>query len=114
MPDITEEELSYLEQRVYGGFPDTAFLLKEGFSPAEIIDMFIGAKDTKYLEAKAITYSCPCSQEDMKRKILTLGIEDLQDLARGEEGIQVECHYCDQKYHFPSAELREMIEKRAA
>ena len=40
MPGATEKTISYLEQRAGGGFPHD-LLLEEGFTPAQIIDLFL-------------------------------------------------------------------------
>ena len=38
LPGAGEEEISYLETRA-GGFPEMTYLLSEGFSPAQILDL---------------------------------------------------------------------------
>ena len=105
MPGADEETVSYLEARAGGGFPDVTFLLQEGLDPEHILDMFIGKSDITYLSANSVVYHCMCSRERMERNLITLGKKELAELAEDKKGIDLECHFCDRKYHFASEEL---------
>lgn len=110
LPNMTEENLAYLEQRTYGGFPDISYLLEEGFFPAQIMDMFMGDPNILYLEERPLSFTCDCSLERMKQVLLTVGKKDLEELAEIPEGIALECHYCNKKYKILQAEVKEMLE----
>lgn len=109
LPGAPEQTVSYLERRA-AGFPAISFLLEEGFTPAEIIDLFIGDPQTKYLELRPAGFRCTCSKERMKRNLLTLGRNDLQELAEDPEGIHLECHFCLNQYHFPQSEVESLLQ----
>lgn len=110
MPGADEKLIDYLEQRA-AGFPDTSSLLDEGFDPAELIDLFLGDPELEYLATKPLRYACNCSRERMADNLRTLGDADLQQLAADPEGIDVQCHFCDQRYHFASTEIRDIRAK---
>lgn len=110
LPNITEENLTYLEQRTYGGFPDISYLLEEGFFPAQIMDMFMGDPNILYLEERPLAFACDCSLDKMKKLLLTIGKEELETLVDIPEGITLECHYCNKKHKILQAEVKEMLE----
>lgn len=108
MPGATEKEIAYLEDRA-SGFPDITYLLEEGFSPAQIIDLFLGDPDVNYLMAAPAAFKCNCSKERLRNGLITLGKNDLQELSEDPNGIDTECHFCNSKYHFEPNEIKALI-----
>ena len=41
--------------------------------------------------------------------ILGIGRKDLESLAEDPNGIQLECHFCDKKYHFSQEAVKALI-----
>lgn len=109
MPGITEEELDYVEQRAMGGFPEISYLLNEGFTIAQVIDLFISDPDLLYLSVQKLRYYCDCSLSTMKNKLMLVGKKDLATLAKDPLGIALECHYCSKKYALSKKEIEELI-----
>lgn len=109
LPNLTEENLDYLEQRAFGGFPEISYLLEEGFKPAQFMDMFMGDPNILYLEERPVQFHCPCSRDRMFRNLMTIGKKDLQELADIPEGIQLECHYCNKKYKITQEEVQNLL-----
>lgn len=110
LPGADEETISYLENRVSGGFPDVTFLLNEGMNPEKILDMFLGDKDICFLEGRKVAYKCNCSRDRMERNLMAIGKKDLTELSEDPNGIDLECHFCDQKYHFSQEDVLGMLE----
>lgn len=110
LPDAGEDILSYIEKRA-SGFPDVTWLYEEGFTPHQIIDLFMGDPDIKYLDEKVCGYKCTCSRDRMSANLITLGKEELLDLSLNPEGVNLECHFCNTNYHFTGKNLLDMILK---
>ena len=111
LPGADEETISYLEDRVSGGFPDVTFLLQQGMNPVKILGMFLGDKEICFLEGRKVAYKCNCSRERMERNLMAIGKKDLTELSEDPNGIDLECHFCDQKYHFSQEDVRGMLEE---
>ncbi len=109
MPGATEEDIDYIEKRANGGFPDITFLMDEGFNPEKIIDMFLGDPKVCFLSGSEVSYKCNCSEEKMSRGLATLSRADLEELANDPKGIDIECHFCDRKYHFTSEDVKKLL-----
>ena len=107
MPGAGEEEISYLEGRA-SQFPDCAYLLTEGFTPAKILDLFMGDPDLEYLSGEEIGFECNCSREHMYSALATLGKDDIRELIDSGENITTECHFCGSKYEFTPDEIRKI------
>ena len=98
MPGYTEEDLDYVEKRATGGFPEITFLMEEGFSPAKILDLFLGDPGIEFTDAYPVSYHCPCSKERMSEGIAALGKAELEKLSEDPDGIETQCHFCNRKY----------------
>ena len=108
LPGADEETISYLD-RVNGGFPEVSFLLQEGMNPEKILDMFLGDKDICFLEGRKVAYKCNCSRDRMERNLMAIGKKDLTELSLDPKGIDLECHFCDQRYHFSQEDVKALI-----
>lgn len=112
LPDADDEVAAYLEKRATGGFPGVTFLLSEGMNPEKLLDMFIGDPDIRFLSGRPVQYFCSCNRARMERSLTALGEKDLRELSGDPNGIDLECHFCDAKYHFDRAEI-DAIRKNA-
>jgi molecular chaperone Hsp33 len=105
LPGAGEEEISYLEKRA-SGFPEISFLFKEGFSPAQIIDLFMGDPDLKYLDGQEVEFKCNCSRERMRSGLAALGKADLEEITKDGKPVETVCRFCNSKYVFEPGELK--------
>jgi len=109
MPGATEEDIDYVEKRANGGFPDITFLMEEGFSPAKILDLFMGDPDMAYLDGYPVSYQCNCSKDRMYGGLAALSKNEIKELSQDPKGIDTECHFCDRKYHFTPVEISKLL-----
>ncbi len=106
MPGAGKED--YIEARAKG-FPEVSYWLEEGFTPAQLQDLFMGDPEIQYLAAKPLSYACKCSRERMEANLITLG-NDLVEMASDPKGVDLVCHFCRTEYHFTSEELQKLID----
>lgn len=105
LPGAGEDEISYLEKRA-AGFPEISFLFSEGFTPAQIIDLFMGDPDLKYLDGQEVEFKCNCSRERMLSGLAALGKKDLEEITKDGKPIETVCRFCNSKFVFEPDELK--------
>ena len=105
LPGAGEDEISYLEKRA-AGFPEISFLFSEGFTPAQIIDLFMGDPDLVYLDGKEVVFKCNCSRERMLSGLAALGKSDLEEITKDGKPVETVCRFCNSKYVFEPDELK--------
>ena len=105
LPGAGDNEIDYLEQRV-SGFPEISFLFKEGFTPAQIIDLFMGDPDLVYLDGQEVEFKCNCSRERMLSGLAALGKSDIEEITKDGKPIETVCRFCNSKYVFEPSELK--------
>ncbi len=110
MPDAPEGIAEYLETRA-AGFPEVTFLLEEGFTPQQLLDLLLGDPDIHYHSLTPCSYDCPCNRERMERNLIALGPRELQELALDPAGINLECHFCNRHYTFSQQQVRYLLQE---
>lgn len=109
LPNTPEETIAALEQLV-GGFPPVTFLLEEGFSAAELMDLLLNRLGFEITTQTAAEYHCDCSKDRMERKLMTIGRADLQSIVDDDqEQVELVCNFCNTAYSFTKDEIKEMI-----
>ena len=68
----------------------------------------------RLFEPRPVRFHCHCSHERMERALLSLGREQLMELADEQEIIETECHFCHQRYQFPRAEILSLLQGGAS
>ncbi len=108
LPGADDALLAHIEERA-AGFPEISYWLREGFTPAQLMDLLMGDPEIRLLELREVVYRCRCSRGRMRRNLAALGIEDREELAADPDGIDLVCHFCNRSYHFPQAEIGELL-----
>ena len=108
MPGAGEETISYIEEKIKN-IPSVTGLLKEGKTPEDILNMIFSERNLKIGEKSPCNYKCNCSRERMFRNIISLGKEEIVNILEEQNEIETQCHFCNMKYQFSEAELREII-----
>lgn len=105
MPGAEEEIGMELDEKVQNLPPLSNYLVDH--QPEDLLFYFFGS-DFKLLDKKSIKFECKCSRENFKDALITLGKDELHQLAKDNE-IEVVCQYCNEKYIYKNDELLELI-----
>lgn len=111
-PDLEDKDINLIEV-IIQNLPTFKDMTKaEGFDLDELLDQLRGPYEidiVKEIEPKAY---CPCSQERMVGTVATLPLNDLEDLEKDGEDLDVTCDFCRNKYKITLNDLREIIASR--
>ncbi len=109
LPTATDETITKVEEGLKG-LPSVTTMLTEGYSPLEILQKALPNFELEVLEEANTGYVCDCSRSRVEKALVSLGPEELADMAKDED-TEVGCQFCDKKYHFTSSELLKLSEK---
>lgn len=98
LPGATEQEITMLEQNVAKA-PSVTKLLQQGMGPKEIMDLVLQGFDPQVLDEYDVAYKCDCSRQRVERALLSMSRQELESLAQEEKSVEVNCQFCDKKYH---------------
>ena len=109
LPTATEKTITKVEEGLKG-LPAVTTMLTEGLSPQDILKRALPQFELEVLEEAETGYVCDCSRERVERALISLGPEELLDMAR-EETTEVGCQFCDKKYRFTASDIHALSEK---
>lgn len=108
LPGLSDEEISEMERRLANLRPVTE-MLDSGMSLEEIISEVVD--DVNVGETMDAVFRCQCSDERVERTLISMGREELENLADEDEPVEVVCHFCNEKYLFEKEDLQRIIEQ---
>lgn len=109
MPDCPEDIIDVLEKRL-SILPPITQLLSEGKSPEDILTDVLKDFKVEFLEKKEIAYVCDCNVERLEKALISLGKKELADIIDQDGQAELQCHFCNKKYHFSKEELENLLE----
>ena len=77
------------------------------FTLEEILEKNLG--EVEILDERELTYRCDCSRERFQEKLLTLSRQDLLDLAKANQDIEIKCDFCGKTYTYSAQELNDWL-----
>lgn len=112
LPFADEACIPILEKNV-ANMPHFTEMLKAGMTAEDIVMKCLEGLDPNLLDEAEPQYFCDCSRERTSRILVSIGREELQNLAQTGENIEVCCHFCDKKYVFTPDEVLALMEDQA-
>ena len=110
LPGAPEETIDALEKGIQRAGAVTA-MLEAGLTPEEILGQVCGDIGVVFMETTEVSYKCYCSRERVTAALISLGREELTEIAQEDKSFPVECQFCDTVYQFTPENIRELLEK---
>jgi molecular chaperone Hsp33 len=110
MPFADEEIINQLEKKI-SEISSITKLLDDDLTPEMILEHILGEFNLQILDTMPTAFTCNCSKERVEKAIITIGKKDIQEMIDEKEQIEVNCHFCNTKYHFSIDELQSILKK---
>ena len=108
LPFADEKCIDIIEENI-NGMPPISKLLDEGASPEEIAGMLLKGLDPNELDTASPVYHCDCSRERTEKILMSIGADELKEIAAEGKDTEVCCHFCGKKYIFTPTEVEDLI-----
>lgn len=103
------DDTIYLVEECIKGIPPVTQMLTDGMTPEDICRSVLKKFELDKLDSSNPEYRCNCSRDRVTKALLTMGRDELKDMANDPITV-VDCHFCEKKYRFTSAEIRKLAE----
>lgn len=84
-------------------------LLRQKISAQDLLYAVLDGFELDILEQSPIEYRCYCSRKRVSQALISLGTEELNDIAAQGEVTEVGCQFCDVSYRFTPEDIRGLI-----
>jgi len=110
MPGAPEGLVDILEMRLMECGSVTS-QLDRGMTILEIVQELLYGMGFEVMDQHPVEYQCKCSRSKVERALVSMGKEELLQLAQEEQETSVTCQFCDAVYTFRSEELQALAGK---
>ena len=110
LPGAPEETIDALEKGIQRAGAVTA-MLEAGMTPEDILGQVCGELGVVFMETTEVSYKCYCSRDRVTSALISLGREELTEIAEEGKTFPVECQFCDAVYEFTPENIRELLKK---
>lgn len=107
LPAADNREIVKIEEN-FKHIPTINEMLLSGLTPYEICEKALIGFNLEILERNDISYKCSCSMDRVKRSLLTLGRDEIRNLASDDGFAEICCHFCDKKYKISARDLEKL------
>lgn len=108
MPGATEKTISEVEKNLQK-VRAVSTLIQEGMSPEEILYELLGKENVEILDKRPVRFQCTCSKERFSNALISLGVDELQEMIDEDGKAEAQCHFCNEKYQFSREELEKLL-----
>ncbi|MEO3948083.1 Hsp33 family molecular chaperone HslO [Gorillibacterium sp. CAU 1737] len=108
LPGVSEEEISFLEEKL-SAVTSVTSLLESGATLEDILTSIL--EDVRILDRMDVHFRCKCSRERVERTLISLGKEELTSILEEDGKIDLVCHFCNETYHFTDKEIEDVLAK---
>ena len=110
LPGAPDDIIDKLETGIQRAGAVTA-MLEAGMTPEDILGQVCGELGVVFMETTEVSYKCYCSRDRVTAALISLGREELEEIAREDKTFPVECQFCDTVYEFTPENVRELLKK---
>lgn len=75
-------------------------LIARGLDETALLDIVLDGIEYDVFDEIDVGYVCDCSRERTERAVRSLGKDEIRDIFKEQDTIEVCCRFCDKKYYF--------------
>ena len=108
LPGASEDIITMVEGGIMAAGPVTT-LLSEDDDPESLIRRVMPDFELDILETSPIEYRCYCSRERMEKALISLGVEEMENLIAEQGSAELTCQFCDNVQTFTREDLEGLL-----
>jgi len=108
LPGAPDETIDKLEEGIRRAGAVTP-MLEQGMTPEDILGQVVGDLGVVFLETTEVCYKCYCDRDRVTAALISLGKEELQEIAQEGKVFPVECQFCDTVYEFTPEDVEKLL-----
>jgi molecular chaperone Hsp33 len=111
LPGASDEIIDCLESRM-SNMPPISRLIENGKTPEAIIHLLANDLQPRIISEQPVEYRCRCSKERFLNALTVVQEKDLQEMITEDQGAELVCHFCGNRYHITESELTDLLAEK--
>ncbi|MBE6862043.1 MAG: Hsp33 family molecular chaperone HslO [Ruminococcus sp.] len=109
LPFADEKCIDIIEKNI-ANLPPVSAMFDSGKTPEEIADLLLEGLSPDPLDSAEPVYQCDCSRERTEKILISIGKNELDEIAAEGKDTSVCCHFCGKEYNFSPDDIRVLSE----
>ncbi len=110
LPGASRGPLMVMTERLEA-MPHIGELLAQlGGSPERLLEELLYGMPYAQLDKRPVTFGCTCSMEAVVASLASLSRDELKELVRDQQVVELSCDYCNTEYAIQSTQLHGLLE----
>lgn len=110
LPGVPDEVIDRIEAGIARAGAVTQ-LLAQGISPQALLETVLASFELDILETSPVAYRCYCTRERVEQALISIGVDELRQMAVDGHTEHVECQFCDRIYDFTPEQLLQLAQE---
>jgi len=110
LPEADDEAIDQLEKNL-AEVKSVTELIKNGESPEELLTWVLKDFQLNFTSKIPASYFCGCNRERLERVVISLGREEIEDILKEKNELELTCNFCNKKYVFSRDEVMELLRR---
>ncbi|CAN5317216.1 Hsp33 family molecular chaperone HslO [soil metagenome] len=108
LPGANEHIVTMIEDSIIHA-PHLTSIIKEGATPADLLQTVLGVIDFEILGETPVAYKCSCSHEKAMAMVAALGKAEVESMLAEDNGASITCGFCNERYDLTSGDLSTLL-----
>lgn len=108
MPGAEDFVIDCLENNLKD-LPGVTDLLENNNTPEQILELLLKGGNLNAIERIPVAFHCACTRQRVEKALISIGIEELEQIIKEDGHASLNCHFCQKKYEFSDNDLTMLI-----
>ena len=99
LPGAPDEVIDAVEAGIQRAGSVTS-MLEAGLTPEDILGQVLGNLGVVFMETTEVSYKCYCDRDRVTAALISLGKQELEEIAAEGKTFPISCQFCDTVYEF--------------
>ena len=108
LPGAPDEVIDAVEAGIQRAGSVTS-MLEAGLTPEDILGQVLGNLGVVFMETTEVSYKCYCDRDRVTSALISLGKQELEEIAAEGKTFPISCQFCDTVYEFTPEDVRGLL-----
>ena len=108
LPGAPDEVIDAVEAGIKRAGSVTS-MLDAGLTPEDMLGQVLGSLGVVFMETTEVSYKCYCDRDRVTSALISLGKEELKEIAAEGKSFPISCQFCDTVYEFTPEDIKGLI-----
>lgn len=110
LPFADEKCIDVIEKNI-DKLPPVSTMFSEGLTPEEVAMKILDGLNPNVLDSFNVAYKCDCSSKRVEKALISIGVDELNDIISTQDNMEIKCHFCNKAYNYNKEHIIKLIEK---